>query len=59
MQIDKIKKAKQLAIEFLTLVEDYQSDSPDWDYDVSPKIRGALRRKSMDLTRSLAEMRKP
>jgi hypothetical protein len=25
----------------------------------SPKHRGALRRKSMDLTRALAEMRKP
>ena len=25
----------------------------------SPKVTGALRRKSMDLTRALAEMRKP
>lgn len=64
MQDSKIKEAKKLASEFVVLVkelEDVEKElkSPHSDYHYnSPKHRGAVRRKSMDLTRALAEMRK-
>jgi hypothetical protein len=62
MQYDKIKEAKRLASEFITLVREMEEAERaprpgDYHYD-SPKHRGAVRRKSMDLTRALSEMRK-
>ena len=64
MEILKILKVKKLANELNTIINDiktqyYQNLSANDIYSVSPKLRGALKRKSMDLTRALAEMRKP
>jgi len=65
MQNSKIQEAKELANQFLQVVgvmekEEERLNEPykNTIYP-SPKHRGAVRRKSMDLTRSLAEMRKP
>lgn len=38
--------------------EDHQYN-PDWIYYGGTKATGALRRKSLDLTRALAELRRP
>lgn len=59
-----IKEVKKLARELIELIDNMESaekelKSPHGDYHYnSPKHRGAVRRKSMDLTRALAEMRK-
>ena len=65
MQKNRIIEAKKLAQEFINLVNELEAEenrrvstNGEYTYD-SPKHRGAVRRKSMDLTRSLAEMRKP
>lgn len=58
MQPDKIKKAKSEAQRFLKNIAelDRAKECGEWS---CPKEHGALRRASMDLTRALAEMRKP
>ena len=43
---------------FLEKVQAYEDNAPSYEF-VGTKETGALRRASMDLTRSLAEMRKP
>ena len=65
MQNSKIQEAKELAEQFLRVVavmekEEERLNEPyvNTSYQ-SPKHRGAVRRKSLDLTRALAEMRKP
>ena len=64
MQAMNIERAKQLAIIFIETVNDMQlvetelvSARGKYHYE-SPKHRGNVRRRSMDLTRALAEMRK-
>lgn len=64
MNILKILEVRKLSNELNTIITEiktqyYQNLSANNIYSVSPKLRGALRRKSMDLTRALAEMRKP
>jgi hypothetical protein len=65
MQNSKIQEAKKLAKQFLQVVdvmekEEERLNEPNENtFYQSPKHRGAVRRKSMDLTRALAEMRKP
>jgi len=65
MQNSKIQEAKELAKQFLQVVdvmekeEERLNEPYENTFYPSPKHRGAVRRKSMDLTRSLAEMRKP
>jgi len=58
MTKDKILEAKFEAERFLVKADNMLLVKPDlyWCY---PKESGALRRSSMDLTRALAEMRKP
>jgi uncharacterized protein YaaR (DUF327 family) len=65
MRAESIATAKKLAKEFIEAVNDMETEEKQrvssdgkWHYD-SPKHRGVVRRKSMDLTRSLATMRKP
>lgn len=60
MTIEKIKLAQAEAIRFLARVEDLMFEvseptGPVW----ACRESGALRRASMDLTRALAEMRRP
>ena len=64
MNILKILEVRKLSNELNTIITEiktqyYQNLSANNIYSVSSKLRGALRRKSMDLTRALAEMRKP
>ena len=65
MRKEAIANAKKLAKDFIEAVnnmemEEKQRISLDGTYTYnSPKHRGTVRRKSMDLTRALAEMRKP
>lgn len=61
MNPESIKHAKAEAKRFLEAVfavEKSQPDAPVYGYNTS-KETGALRRASLDLTRSLAVMRKP
>lgn len=54
----RIDTARELAREFLLLIRELKDEEVRRQAK-SPKHRGALRRKSMELTRALAEMRKP
>lgn len=58
MQPDKIKDAVAEAKRFLKKAEDYHRvvKINEWS---NPKEAGAMRRASMDLSRALADMRKP
>ena len=61
MKLDKIKKARLEANRFLARLEAFErigkiNQRPLWAY---PKETSALRRASMELTRALAEMRRP
>lgn len=66
MQREKILEAKRLAKEFIRTVdqmemveeEKIERNGRKQRYN-APKFRGAVRRRSMDLTRALAEMRRP
>jgi hypothetical protein len=58
MQIVNLKKAIMEAREFLEKADQVlNADACLWN--CSPKLTGALRRQSLELTRALAEMRKP
>lgn len=62
MIMKNIQRAKQEAIRFLDRVENIEyslSDKPKSFLIFASKESGALRRASMDLTRALAEMRRP
>ena len=55
-----LREALILARRFVEQAKDVQSDYRRMDgMTPSPKKTGALRRTSLDLTRALAEMRKP
>lgn len=58
MQPDKIKDAVVEAKRFLKKADEYHRVEKinEWS---SPREAGAMRRASMDLTRALADMRKP
>lgn len=63
MKINAIKESKQEAERFLKRVDEYEKE---YEEDKTRKWRkasfkesGALRRASLDLTRSLAKMRNP
>jgi hypothetical protein len=60
MRIEAVEEAKVAARRFLTLADmlTYRTGGDANWVDSSPKLTGALRRASMDLTRALAEMRK-
>jgi hypothetical protein len=62
MRKENITAAKAEAKRFLArlaVLEGAQGKEGKWHSWEAPKERGALRRASMDLTRALAEMRKP
>ena len=66
MQREKILEAKRLAQEFIRSVSEmeaveaemFERNGRKHRYN-APKFRGIVRRRSMDLTRALAEMRRP
>lgn len=62
MTNESIEEAKIIAMSFISAVSEMQAnEKPNergYTYN-SPKHRGAVRRRSMDLTRALAEMRRP
>lgn len=66
MQRKKILEAKRLAQEFIISVSEMEAVEAEMferngrkrRYN-APKFRGAVCRRSMDLTRALAEMRRP
>jgi hypothetical protein len=66
MNKESISEVKRLSNELLLLIEKYEAKTQTVSstynemtfYDSAPKESGALRRKSMDLTRALAEMRR-
>ena len=54
-----IRTAMEVAQEFIKLVRKMEDeDSSFRESYTSPRTRGALRRKSLDLSRALADMRK-
>lgn len=63
---EKIKEAKTEALRFLGKIEEWESvQGEEYGYDgrkypiSTPKENGAVKRSSMDLTRALAQLRKP
>lgn len=65
MKAQKIEEARAMAVEFVKRVDALEAQRRAW-YDGGckyyfnhPKEQGAVRRVSMDLTRALADMRKP
>lgn len=61
MKIENIEAVEAEAIKLLARIADYKVAYEDgkcgrWS---TPKEQGALRRQSMELTRALAQMRKP
>lgn len=66
MQRENIEKAVKIAYEFIRSVSEmeaveaeiFERNGRKQRYN-APKFRGAVRRRSMDLTRALAEMRRP
>lgn len=66
MDDKKIKLAVKVAKEFIALADEmFKNENVPDNYSThgycypSPKHRGAVRRRSMDLTRALADMRGP
>lgn len=65
MNRDKLKIAIAEAERFIKRAKSlpaptpYQSGTHTFTHDHFPKEQGAIRRSSMDLTRALAELRKP
>lgn len=60
MQVEQIKVARSLAMKFIHLADELtKSQDPQNLLLFGSKLSGALRRSSLDLTRALAEMRKP
>ena len=66
MNRDRIEKAKAEARRFLEAIENAEDTCPVYNryaghisFIVGTKATGAIRRTSLDLTRALAEMRKP
>lgn len=65
MRTERIKAAEKAAAHFTDAMKAWKAAQGTWDWqgetypNHTPKQNGALRRASMDLTRALAEMRKP
>lgn len=60
MQKERIQQAKEEALRFLHRIADVEKIySEEYEHVGSSKETGALRRASMDLSRSLSELRKP
>ena len=63
MKLSKLKAAMAEAERFLEKAKAAQEASKDSSYDCisynNPRENGAVRRASMDLTRALADLRKP
>lgn len=57
MTASTIREAKRLAKEFIKLIEEMEEAEKDQSWG-SPKHRGAVKRRSMDLTRALADLRR-
>jgi hypothetical protein len=55
----KIRRALSLMQEFWRRVDTALADDPDGHFIVGTKATGALRRTSMELTRALADLRRP
>lgn len=58
MNQSKVKIAAAEARRFLAKVKDYEATPSEYEY-VGTKASGAVKRASMDLTRALAELRRP
>ena len=66
MQRENIEKAVKIAYEFIRSVSEMESVEAEM-FELNgmkhrynaPKFRGAVRRRSLDLTRVLADMRRP
>jgi len=64
MTKEKLQTAKEEALRFLKRVEELEQSKAirtenNRVWQLLPKQQGAVRRASMDLTRALAELRKP
>ena len=60
MNLEKVIKAEKEAKRFLVITKKVEQEiSKDEYLFYGNKLTGALRRSSMDLTRELAELRKP
>jgi len=59
MKEEKITEALQVALNFVQVAEDFQGNPKKHWQKSGTKLSGSLRRASMELTRALAEMRKP
>jgi len=59
--VDDLAHAISEAKRFIAIAQKIQAIEPRYSHhmDASPKDTGAARRASMDLTRALAELRKP
>ena len=55
----RVQKAKDEAVRFINAVINLQMEEKDSTTYYGSKLSGAVRRASLDLTRALAEMRKP
>ncbi len=55
----KLNKTKRLAEEFLKASIDLEKSEPGTDCWWGSKYTAAVKRKSMDLTRALADLRRP
>lgn len=59
MKREAVKKAIEEAQKFIDRAETLIEDEKDRDFFWGSKASGATRRASMELTRALAEMRRP
>ena len=59
MNLATIIAAKKEALRFLDRVDEYEKRFKDGKWVCQSQEGGALRRASLDLSRSLAQMRKP
>jgi len=60
MNLTAIQQAKAEALRFLKRINALEQEKPsDFNVRCGSKHTGAIRRASMDLSRQLAEMRKP
>jgi hypothetical protein len=59
MRVERIKEAKGEAVRFIRQVNRLMESLNLEDRLYGSKLSGALRRSSLDLTRALAEMRRP
>jgi len=59
MNNEKLQVAKEEVLRFLKRVDELEGSGKRRDINAYPKECAAVKRSSMDLTRSLAELRKP